>query len=123
VVLDFLSATNVGRLVLAEEDAGSEVSEWELSGSAGDGKSSIGWRPRSWVSGRDYHCFRPRTLLHGARGRGVGDGHAFLCSFLCSFLSLVRILFSRDRPGRRAKGSLQRAAIARTADKMCAAIV
>ena len=28
-VLDFLSATDVGRLVPTEEDAGSEVSEWE----------------------------------------------------------------------------------------------
>ena len=30
VVLDFLSATDVGRLVPAEEDAGSEASECEL---------------------------------------------------------------------------------------------
>jgi len=29
-VLDFLSTTDVGRLVPVEEDAGSEVSEWEL---------------------------------------------------------------------------------------------
>jgi len=29
-VLDFLSTTDVGRLVPAEEGAGSEVSEWEL---------------------------------------------------------------------------------------------
>ena len=28
-VLDFLSTTDVGRLVPAEEDAGSEVSEWK----------------------------------------------------------------------------------------------
>jgi len=28
-VLDFLSTTDVGRLVPAEEDVGSEVSEWE----------------------------------------------------------------------------------------------
>ena len=30
VVLDFLTATDVGRRVPAEEDAGSEASEWEL---------------------------------------------------------------------------------------------
>jgi len=30
VVLDFLSTTDVGRLVPAEGDAGSEVPEWEL---------------------------------------------------------------------------------------------
>jgi len=29
VVLDFLSAADVGRLVPAEEDVGSQVSEWE----------------------------------------------------------------------------------------------
>jgi len=29
-VLDFLSTTDVGRPVPAEEDVGSEVSEWEL---------------------------------------------------------------------------------------------
>jgi len=29
-VLDFLSTTDVGRQVLAEGDAGTEVSEWEL---------------------------------------------------------------------------------------------
>ena len=29
-VLDFLSTTDVGRLVPSEEDAGSEASEWEL---------------------------------------------------------------------------------------------
>jgi len=29
-VLDFISITDVGRLAPAEEDAGSEVSDWEL---------------------------------------------------------------------------------------------
>jgi len=47
-----------------------------------------------------------------------------LLSFVISF---VRTLSSWDRPGRRAKGSLQRAATARTADrksgKMYAAMI
>jgi len=39
-------------------------------------------------------------------------GYNFICKFY-----LVRSWPSRDRPGRRAKESLQRAAIARTADR------
>jgi len=45
-------------------------------------------------------------------------GADFLCPFRCNFFcdSLGVLYHSRDRPGRRAKGSLQRAAFARTAD-------
>ena len=127
-VLDFLSTTDVGRLVppLEEEGvAGSEVSEWELrerrerrervaeaaelgaAGDLGDG-------------GGGATAVSTHAPLHGIRRRGVeprGDG--FLCSSLCfSFvISLVRLTSSWDRPGRRAKGSLQHAATARTADR------
>ena len=52
------------------------------------------------------------AVLHGIGRRGVGDG--LLLSFV---VSLVRTLSSWDRPARRAKGSLQRAASARTADR------
>jgi len=45
----------------------------------------------------------PHPTLHGIGGGGVGDGHEFPMFFLCT-----RTL--RDRPGRRAKGSLHRAA-------------
>ena len=69
------------------------------------------------------------ALLHGGCRRGVEDGP--FCSFFFDALSFVlsitpffalccgflgAILFSADRPGRRTKGSLQRAAIERTAD-------
>ena len=39
--------------------------------------------------GRSSTMF-PHALVHGVRGRGVGNGHGFLCflfcSFFCSFL-------------------------------------
>ena len=59
----------------------------------------------------------PQPILASA-GEGWGAALSF-SSFLCSsrpldFFSLVRITSSWDRPGRRAKGSLQRAATART---------
>jgi len=55
----------------------------------------------------------------------VGAGFRFLCSFLClSFvISLVRVISSWDRPGRGAKGSLQRAAVARVADGVYVAMI
>jgi hypothetical protein len=100
-VLDFLSTT-----APAEEDVGSEVSEWELrerrereeEGRAeaeelGGNNPCSSPRPPSW---------RPRTRF---RERAT-------VSFLLSLRST-----SWDRPGQRAKGSLQRAAIARTADR------
>ena len=49
-----------------------------------------------------------RAILHGIGRRGVGDGWRSLCHFLCDFLCAH--LSSWDKPGRRAKGSLQRAA-------------
>jgi len=42
VVLDFLSTTDVGRLVLAEEDAGNEVSEWERRGREEERRAEAG---------------------------------------------------------------------------------
>jgi len=69
----------------------------------------------------------PYTLVHGIGRRGLGDGSCFFfVSFFClslSFeflsyvLSLVRYTSSWDRPMRRAKGILQHAATARTADR------
>jgi len=120
-VLDFLSSTDVGRLVppLEEADAGSEVSEWELRerrereeeaeelGAAGE----LG-------AGGSHRCSCPHPL-HAFCGRGVGFGDGFLCSPLClSFvISLVCFQkFSGTGLGGGQKGSLQRAATARTAD-------
>jgi len=73
------------------------------------------------------------ALSHGIYGRGLGGGSRFpsfflsFCSDSFSFvISLVRAISSWDRPGRRVKGSLQRAASRgqRTGNpvKKCAAI-
>jgi len=111
---------DVGRRVppLEEGDAGSQASERELRkrrereeeqeveelGCCG----TIGCR-----GGTD--AVPAHALLHGIGRRGVGDGRfSLLLSFV---IPLVRALSSWDRPGRRAKGSLQRAATARTADR------
>jgi len=98
-VLDFLSTTDVGRLVPAEEDAGS--SEWER-------RERREREEERRVEMEEFGCRRggtalsPAALLHGACGGGVGDGsrfpHPFLCfsfvvpsvtsSLLCVFYSL-----------------------------------
>ena len=107
--VDFLSTTDVGRLVpaLAEKDAQSEASEWEF---------------RERREREEERSVEAEKL--GAEGDvrrtgvGYGGGLSFPLLLLPSFLaiSLVHIISSWDRPGRRAKGSLQRAAFARTAD-------
>jgi len=120
-VLDFLSDTDVGRLVppLEEKgDAGSEVSEWELR--------ERQERQEEWVAeaealgavdergaGEDARCSsqHPRSWCRQARTRGRAV--PFFCSLFCSFLKLL----SRGTGlGGGQKGSLQRAATARTAD-------
>jgi len=96
-VLDFLSTTDVGRLAPTAEDAGSELSEWELW----ERREKEGWKPRGWVA-------RVRNNLPSWRPQeGVGGGYGFLCYLFClSFvISLVRIISPWDRPGRRAKGA------------------
>jgi len=120
-VLDFLASTDVGRRVPAEAEEGAvsevselEVREWMEEHEAGTEEPGAGGNPR---------CSCPQPL-HGVRTNGLGD--AFLCSllapsrsllFLSFVIPLVRITSSWDRPGRRAKGRLQRAATARTADR------
>jgi len=59
-VLDFLSATDVGKLVPAEEDAGREVSEWERRGRGGERRveaEELG--AGNWVPGRGHRCSYP----------------------------------------------------------------
>jgi len=54
--------------------------------------------------------------IHGIGRRGVGGGSRV--SFVLSFVNFFgRIYFLWEQAGRRAKGSLQRAATARTADR------
>ena len=85
-----------------------------MAGRARSGGDESGW-------GRDS-TVPTHARLHGVRRNGVGGTFPlfFISTATLAFLSfvipLVRITSSRDRPGRRAKGSLQRAASARTAD-------
>jgi len=134
-VLDFLSSTDVGRIVplVEESDAGSEVSEGELRerriGKRSGGRRSGAPRMR-WPPGRNSRCSFPPPRSWHWRARIRGRGALFLCSFLCGFPSKFpwgACIPSWDRPGRRQMGSLQRAATARTADrkpgKMYAAMI
>ena len=117
-MLDFLTSTDVGRRVPAEEvEAVSEVSEaemreWQEEQEAGAEEPG---------AGGNHHYSCPRLPSWRPRRRsGGGGGHGFLCSpffcpFICDFLGTF--LLSWDRLGRRAKGSLQRAATARTVDR------
>ena len=90
-LLDFLSSTDVGRLVppLEEEgNAGSEVSEGS-SGSAGSGKRSGRLRQRCWVPRmrwapkRDFRCSFPHPLSWHRQVRTRGQVARFFRSFLC----------------------------------------
>ena len=74
----------MGRLVPAEEDAGSGVSEW---GGARGGKGELGVTVPT------------HALLHGIRGGGLGDGIRFplfflLFGFFSFVVSLVRVISS-----------------------------
>jgi len=69
-----------------------------------------------WVTGRNFRC-SSHPLIHGIGRRGVGDGSRFPFLFFPLLTSLGAATLSWDKPGRRAKGSLQRAATARTADR------
>ena len=81
------------------------------------------WVPRgNWVPRRSYRCSYPRPLSWHPQTRTRGGPLFRLCLplsfglFFSFVISLVPSLSSWDRPGRRAKGSLQHAATARTAD-------
>jgi hypothetical protein len=125
-VLDFVSTTDVGRLVPApiEEDTQSEASEWKLWRGE-KGKRRGEQRLRSWAPRSRNPCSSPRlSSWHLQKRSESSSSFHFVILFV---ISLVRLLYSWDRPGQRAKESLQRAAIARTAagkrSKMYAAIV
>jgi len=133
-VLDFLSTTDVGRLVPTEEDARSEASEWELRElrereAAREAEAEELGAAGELGAGRSHHCscLRLPSWHPQTRTRLRFSFVPFFClslslGFFSFVISLVGITSSWDRPGQRAKGSLQRAAAARTADKMYAAI-
>jgi len=81
-VLVFLSTMEVGGLGPAEEDAGCEVSEWELRE----------WEKERRVEAEELGAGEgtavpPGALLVCGRGVGGGAGYVFLCSFF------VRVIF------------------------------
>ena len=116
-VLDFLSSTDVGRLVLPleESDAGSEVSEWELRELRERGEEreveaeELGAAGELGVGGGGrYRCSYPRPpSWHPQTWSRIVGTFSFALSFVSLFaISLVRATSSWDRPGRRAKGEL-----------------
>jgi len=109
VILDSPSTTDVGRLVPAEEDMESEMSEWEFRDRRERGRRSGEWGPRSWAPRGGTTAIPPHALLHGIR-RGVGDryafllfslvGHNFLCPFICDFLGAHQFFLGTGLGGR-----------------------
>ena len=103
-VLDFLTSTDVGRLVppLEENGAGSQASEWELRERRERGEKNRRKRQRRWAlwgrAGRNSHCSFPPPI-HGI-GRRVGDGSR-VSLFSPLSISLDASTFSWDRPARR----------------------
>jgi len=66
--------------------------------------------------GRDYRSSYPRLPPRHRRARSRGCmGHSFLCYFLCDLFGVHLLPFGAGLGGGQ-KGSLQRAATARTAD-------
>ena len=132
-VLDFLSSTDVGRLVLPleESDAGSEVSEWELRERRERGEEreveaeELGAAGELGVGGGGGGdtAVPTHAPLHGIRRRGVGLWGRFPLLFPLS-LSLLfpwcALHLRGTGLGGGQKGSLQCAATARTADRKTA---
>jgi len=84
-VLDFLSTMDVGRLVPAEEDAGSEVSEWERREQEEERRveaEALGAVEELGTGQRPL--FLPTPSFMASVGEEKGAGHEFLCSFFCS---------------------------------------
>ena len=96
-----------------------------MAGGAGSGASAWNAVPAATATPpAGDTTFPPHAQLHGARRNGVGRAwEGFLLSIALSFVShtsssfFCHFMLSGDRPGRRAKGCLQRAATARTADR------
>jgi len=110
-VPDFLSATDAGRRVPADEGAESELPEWELRErrereEEREAEAEELDVEENWVPGRSYHRSRPRPLSWHSWRRLGGGLSFFFASFFClsrplgffSFLiSLVHITSSWGR--------------------------
>jgi len=78
-ILDFLSATDVGKLapVPVEEDAQSEASEWELRERREREEERRAGAEGPGTGGEEETLFSTHALFLGVRGRGVGHGGDF----------------------------------------------
>jgi len=128
-VLDFLSSTDVGRLVPSPGEGGdaeSEASEWERRErrEREEEREAVAVER---VAGEELPLFLPCPRSWHPQMRSRGRAALSLVPFLLPATLARSLLFRRDflgallsswdRPGRRAKGSLQRAATARTVDR------
>jgi hypothetical protein len=118
-VLDFLSTTDVGRRVPppAEDDTQSEASERELRERSEKREARRREAEELGIEDEERPLFLPTpSCRRGVGGAGAGGFPlSFLCYLLCYFTGALYL--SWDKPGRRAKRSLRRAAFARTADR------
>ena len=123
--LDFLTSTDVGRRVPAEEDAGSEASEWELRERRERGEEREAEAGELGAAGelcawKELPLFLPApSPMTSEEEDQRADTFSFHFSFVLSFvrtffisfvISLVCIISHWDRHARRAKRSLQHAA-------------
>jgi hypothetical protein len=123
-VLDFLSTTDIGRRVpaAAEEDARSEASEWEPRERRKRGEERRHEAEELGAEVEERPLFFPTPSFIDYTEDELERVGCFLSSFLFVFFLFSPWLFpwvpyhSWERPGRRAKGSLERAAFLRTAD-------
>jgi len=115
-VLDFLTMTDVGRIVPAVEekaDAESEVSEWELR-ECQRREEERRKEAEALGTGRNHRCSYPPHPSWHCRGRSRGGRVFFLCRFFCHspWCALIS-----SGTGRRALGELAKSRLARTADR------
>jgi len=89
-VPDFLSSTDVGRLVPSpeESDAASEAPEWDLQERQGRGEEREAEEEELGAAGeldagKELPLFLPTPPFHGIRRRGLVEGTD--CAFLCFF--------------------------------------
>jgi hypothetical protein len=106
--LDFLSSTDMGRIVppLEESDAGSAAFEWELRERwerEEERRAEAGVLGAEDEPGVEKPPFLPTLSFMASAGEEQRAGRLFLVFF-------PFVTFSRDSPGWRAKGGLQRAA-------------
>jgi len=112
-----LSSTDVGKIVPAvktEDDAGSEVSEWELRERQEREECRRVEELDAGGDGWGGSAVTAQSLLHGIGRRGIGGGYVFLLFFPFYFsfvISLVRCFSFLGQAWVEGKGSSQRAAL------------